>query len=151
MSTRSGRQAPPPVVNANPPRPPRPAPPEQPTTGGALEPTSPAPAGATAFVTNPATNLGTNPGTTSGGGRLDLGALLHGRVDLESDRAQTGVRLPRYVNDAVRATATVSKGRLSMQDIVTNAVKRYVPAEVLRQAWLEHGGDPDVDPTQERN
>lgn len=71
-----------------------------------------------------------------------LDALMYGRVDPEQDRGQTGVRLPRYVSDAVRVLAATSRGRLSMQDVVTEAVKAYLPGDVLYAAWLRHGGEP---------
>jgi hypothetical protein len=71
-----------------------------------------------------------------------LDALMYGRVDPEQDRGQTGVRLPRYVTDAVRVLAATSRGSLTMQDIVTEAVKAYLPGDVLYTAWLRHGGEP---------
>jgi hypothetical protein len=144
MSTRSGRQAPPPVVDTNPPRPPRPAPPadtEQPTPGNSVAQQQPL----TATVTNTGTNVGTSVpgGSPWGAPALSVESLLHGRVNPEDDRGQTGVRLPRYVTDAVRAVAHSSRGKLSMQDIVTAAVKAHLPGEVLTQAWAEHGGPVD--------
>jgi hypothetical protein len=72
-----------------------------------------------------------------------LDALLYGRVDPEQDRAQSGVRLPKYVLDAVRVLAATSRGKANMQDIVTEAVKAALPHDVLYAAWLRHGGEPE--------
>lgn len=146
MTTRSTRQAPPPVTDPNPPRPPRPVPTDptpDPTPGTDVEQTP----GVTATVTNTGTNVGNSvPGSSPWGApALSIESLLHGRVNPEDDRGQTGVRLPRYVTDAVRAVANSSRGKLSMQDVVTAAVKAYLPEQVLTRSWAEHGGPVDHD------
>ena len=146
MSSTSRRAAPPPVTATNPPRPPRQAPPapQQPTAGNALAHTQTDPDESTTAATAFATNVGTNVGSTVPGGPgvpMSLTALMHGALDPEQDRAQTGVRLPKYVADAVRVVVATSRGKLTMQDVVTEAVKAYLPPEVLRQAWQQHGGN----------
>lgn len=138
----SNRPAPPPVTDTNPPRRQRPTPPDDRNAVARHEPTAAPADGVTATVTN----VGTNVGNTVPGGPVGpppataLDALLYGRVDPEQDRAQTGVRLPRYVADAVRVVSATSRGTLSMQDVVTNAVKSYLPEEVLHASWVRHGG-----------
>jgi hypothetical protein len=140
MTTKSTRPAPPPVVDPNPPRP---APAEASSTV-AVTPAPAQPTGETAFVTNVGTNVGNSvpdrPGPTAA---TTLDALLYGRTDPDQDRGQTGVRLPKYVTDAVRVIAATSGGRLAMQDVVTEAVKAFLPADVLRAAYVRHGGNPD--------
>lgn len=130
----SRSDTPPPVSDPNPPRSRRQAPPDD---SNAVERHT---------ATTVGTNAGTNVGTPVPGGppsALSLAALMHGPVDPEQDRGQTGIRLPRYVTDAVRLVAATSRGRLAMQDIVTEAVKAYLPADVLHQAWVQHGGAPE--------
>lgn len=131
-----------PVVDPNPPRRRRTPPPDDGNSVAHTTRTS----GVTATVTNGATNVGNEvPHQVPAGGpsaALSIDALLYGRTDPDQDRAQTGVRLPKYVTDTVRAVSVASRGKLSMQDIVTNAVKAYLPDDALRAAWLRHGGDP---------
>jgi hypothetical protein len=134
------RETPPPVADNNPPS--RRRPPPEPTTAVAQQTPPP-------VAPSVATNVGTNVGSTVPNGRggppmaQALDALMYGRVDPEQDRGQTGVRLPRYVTDAVRVLSATSRGRLSMQDVVTEAVKAYLPHDVLYAAWLRHGGEPE--------
>jgi hypothetical protein len=148
----SNRPAPPPVVDPNPPRQAtRPAPPTETTAPGTPGSSVAHQSGPTAFVTN----VGTNVGNTVPGGSVGpttataLDALLYGRVNPEQDRSQTGVRLPRYVSDAVRVVAATSRGALSMQDIVTEAVKAYLPHDVLVASWQRHGGSTDEQQTDQ--
>lgn len=140
----TNRETPPPVQDTNPPRRTRTAPPDDRNAVQVHQPPAEQTNGVTATVTDVGTNVGNTVPNVSGGppAAMALDALLYGRVDPEADRAQTGVRLPRYVADAVRVIAATSRGKLSMQDVVTNAVKAYVPADVLAASWQRHGGQP---------
>lgn len=71
---------------------------------------------------------------------LTMGDLMHGAPDPEADLTQSGARLPRYVLDAVRAVVATSRGQWTMQRLVTEAVKAFMPPEVLTEAWQRHGG-----------
>lgn len=92
------------------------------------------------------------PGRRSGRG-LTMGDIMHGRADPETDYAQSGVRLPRYVLDAVRVVVATSRGQWNGQRLVTEAVKAFIPPEILVEAWREHGGKehpPGIDDIEEQ-
>lgn len=135
------RATPPPVSDPNPPG--RRRPPDDPSTDMTRHQPVTAPP---TVGTNVGTNVGTPvPNRTGTGGppaAQAIDSLLYGRANPEQDRAQSGVRLPRYVVDAVRVVSATSRGRLNMQDVVTEAVKAALPYDVLYAAWIRHGGEP---------
>lgn len=56
-------------------------------------------------------------------------AELIGGIDPEKDRYQSGIRLPKYVMEALRLQATLT--RQEQQDIAAAGVKAVLPAELL--------------------
>jgi hypothetical protein len=71
---------------------------------------------------------------------------MHGPVDPEADLAQSGIRFPRYLIDAMRATVATSRGRWDMQKLAREAVKGFLPPDVVAEAWQQHGGPPPPPP-----
>lgn len=76
---------------------------------------------------------------------LTMSDVMHGPTNPERDLAQTGVRLPKYVMDAVRSVVVTSRGQWTMQALIAEAVKSFIPPEILHEAWTQHGG-PNTPP-----
>lgn len=70
----------------------------------------------------------------AGGRAISLAALVDTAPDPELDLVATTLRLPRYVLNALRATSQLS--RRSQQNLVTDALKAYLPGELQDQAYL---------------
>jgi len=72
-------------------------------------------------------------------GTISGAALFAGRPAPEVDLTQPGWRVPRYVKEAVRQAGNL--GRVSEQDIVTEALRAYEPLrDYLRQAYHQAAG-----------
>jgi hypothetical protein len=71
---------------------------------------------------------------------IPLAALMAPKLDPELDLVLSGARLPRYVDEALRLAALIS--RKPRQQIVAEALKAYLPAELLDEAYrAASGGD----------
>jgi len=70
-----------------------------------------------------------------------MGDLMHGRgTDPEKLRSTNGIRLSPYVNDAIRAVVATSRGKWTKETLVQEAIKQFLPPEILTIAWQDHGG-----------
>jgi hypothetical protein len=87
----------------------------------------------------------TQNGQSAGGMNIPLAALLAPRVEPEMDLVPLNVRVPRYVAEALRVTAMLSRDRSGQQGIAAQALKRHLPQELLDEAYRAAGGQPRAD------
>ncbi len=69
---------------------------------------------------------------------IALAALMSPQVDPELDLVAAGIRLPRYVKEALRLAAVIGRGQ--EQRIVAEALKAYLPGELLDEAYRAAAG-----------
>lgn len=71
-------------------------------------------------------------------GNISLAALMGGGIDPERDMVNPGARIPRYVKAAMETVAMLTKNSrtpVDQQTIVTEALKAYLPQEILETAY----------------
>jgi hypothetical protein len=69
---------------------------------------------------------------------IPLSALMRPRVDPELDLVAAGIRLPRYVKEALRLASVIDGS--PEQRIVAEALKGYLPSGLLDEAYRAAGG-----------
>lgn len=69
---------------------------------------------------------------------IPLSALMAPKIDPELDLVQGGARVPRYVDEAVRLASVIS--RKPRQQILADALKAYLPPELLDEAYRNASG-----------
>lgn len=73
---------------------------------------------------------------------LTLEDLMRDNTDPYAHVVQSGVRLPPFLQEAVRLTVQLSKGKLTAQELNIQALELLLPDEILDAAFIRHGGKP---------
>lgn len=156
FGTPTGPIAPPPVVEPEPALDPAPAPAPAAPASTAPAPREPAAAQSAPYGPDAPDQAGSlasllaepdisHPHVDGPTRSVPLGAFMAGRPAPDLDLAAAGIRLPRYILDALATQVVLSSNRgrrITKQELVADALRQALAPEIVEEAFRRHGGQP---------